>query len=622
MHLKINSIGADRATREILERLGMDGGCEGVELVTEGRERPGLSVSREGDRLVIASSERAYFFRALGLAAEHEAEESFRLEEDAAFEGNGMMADCSRNAVLNLDTGKELIRTLALMGHNTLMLYTEDTYEVEGEPYFGYMRGRYNREELRELDAYAAEFGVEMVPCIQTLAHLNAALRWNAYAELRDIDDILLADYEPTYALIEKMIKSCREAFRTKRIHIGMDEAANLGLGRHRKLFGESKGIDIMYRHLERVMDICRRYGFQPMMWGDMFFALTGQDYHSEEGVDASQLKQVPEDLSLIYWDYYADRRETYEFNLRQMGKLSPELTFAGGSWKWSGYAPEMLHSLKVSRLALSACRQFGVKRVFATAWGDNGGDASIYAALPGIQLFAELGFHENVTEEELASRFAVCTGGRLEDFLRLDLPNLPDGQPKSLGFNPAKYLFFQDPMVGLFDRHAALGFDAFYRDTAAALHEAAERAGRYAHVFRVLEAMCSALALKATVGIRLKQAYEADDRQELLRLAEEVLPEIARREETFRDCVETQWMAENKPFGFEVQDIRIAGAVTRARSAAKRVKAYLDGELKALEELEEERLYFDCRQEPGVSLATGCNWWHYEVSASVVAAN
>lgn len=61
MHLKINSIGADRATREILERLGMDGGCEGVELVTEGRERPGLSVSREGDRLVIASSERALF---------------------------------------------------------------------------------------------------------------------------------------------------------------------------------------------------------------------------------------------------------------------------------------------------------------------------------------------------------------------------------------------------------------------------------------------------------------------------------------------------------------------------------------------------------------------------------
>ena len=102
--------------------------------------------------MVIASSERAYFFRALGLAAEHEAEESFRLEEDAAFEGNGMMADCSRNAVLNLDTVKELIRTLALMGHNSLMLYTEDTYEVEGEPYFGYMRGRYNREELRELE--------------------------------------------------------------------------------------------------------------------------------------------------------------------------------------------------------------------------------------------------------------------------------------------------------------------------------------------------------------------------------------------------------------------------------------------------------------------------------------
>ena len=35
------------------------------------------------------------------------------------------------------------------------MLYTEDTYEVDNEPYFGYMRGRYSADELRELDDYA-----------------------------------------------------------------------------------------------------------------------------------------------------------------------------------------------------------------------------------------------------------------------------------------------------------------------------------------------------------------------------------------------------------------------------------------------------------------------------------
>ena len=40
----------------------------------------------------------------------------------------------------------------ALMGLNLVMLYTEDTYEVEGWPYFGYMRGRYSREELEAID--------------------------------------------------------------------------------------------------------------------------------------------------------------------------------------------------------------------------------------------------------------------------------------------------------------------------------------------------------------------------------------------------------------------------------------------------------------------------------------
>lgn len=63
------------------------------------------------------------------------------------------MPDCSRNAVLNVEGAKLLIRHLAVMGFNALMLYTEDTYEIEGYPYFGYMRGRFTKAELKELDA-------------------------------------------------------------------------------------------------------------------------------------------------------------------------------------------------------------------------------------------------------------------------------------------------------------------------------------------------------------------------------------------------------------------------------------------------------------------------------------
>ena len=150
--LKIQSAGADTAVTEILHQLQADGGDEGLTLRLLPGEAPGLSVKREGDVLSVAYSERAYLFRGLGLAVEHGAEENLALEQTSVFEGNGLMLDCSRNAVPTLATVKDMIRQLALMGHNTLMLYTEDTYELEDEPYFGYMRGRYTREELRELD--------------------------------------------------------------------------------------------------------------------------------------------------------------------------------------------------------------------------------------------------------------------------------------------------------------------------------------------------------------------------------------------------------------------------------------------------------------------------------------
>ena len=54
-----------------------------------------------------------------------------------------VMIDCSRNGVMKPEKVKEFALLIKNMGYNALMLYTEDTYEVENEPYFGYMRGRY-----------------------------------------------------------------------------------------------------------------------------------------------------------------------------------------------------------------------------------------------------------------------------------------------------------------------------------------------------------------------------------------------------------------------------------------------------------------------------------------------
>ena len=147
----------------------------------------------------------------------------------------GVMLDVSRNAVITVDTMKWYLPLLKKMGYNCVFLYSEDTYAVEGEPYFGYMRGRYTEEEMREMDEFASSIGIEIIPCVQALAHVNCTLRW-LHVNV-DTDDIMLVDDDRTYELIDHMFASLSKNFKTRKIHVGMDEAYMLGRGSNSVLF-------------------------------------------------------------------------------------------------------------------------------------------------------------------------------------------------------------------------------------------------------------------------------------------------------------------------------------------------------------------------------------------------
>ena len=60
----------------------------------------------------------------------------------------GSLIDCSRNAVMNIEGIKQWIDLISELGFNSLMVYTEDTYEVNGHPYFGYGRGSSEQSEF------------------------------------------------------------------------------------------------------------------------------------------------------------------------------------------------------------------------------------------------------------------------------------------------------------------------------------------------------------------------------------------------------------------------------------------------------------------------------------------
>ena len=109
--------------------------------VAESDERV-LSVSLDGKCASITYGDgKARFFRGLAMLVDwiKSGETKKACVERPLFKTNGTMVDMSRNAVMNLKTLKNYIRIIAKMGYNCIFLYTEDTYEVEGEPYFGYL---------------------------------------------------------------------------------------------------------------------------------------------------------------------------------------------------------------------------------------------------------------------------------------------------------------------------------------------------------------------------------------------------------------------------------------------------------------------------------------------------
>ena len=600
MNLKINGDqdlirSIEEGSRLLLSEKNQDGTAAMTFSLEKAPEDAGSSVVKKGDTCTVRFQEPAQYFRLFNYALHHN-NEDFSLEEKPYFARRGFMLDCSRNAVANPEKLRSLVRRLAKMGMNQLFLYMEDTYEVPGYPYFGTYRGKYTREELRDLDKYCALFGIELVPCIQTLAHLHSFLRWHNSRPLRDTGDILKVGSKEVYTFIRNLLESLRSCFSTRNIHIGMDEAHMLGLGNYLRENGYEESSVIIRRHTDRVLELCQETGWTPMMWSDMYItANTGGGYYDvKASTDTSGWEKPPKELGMVYWDYYNTRKDIYHNMLRVHKALSDRVIFAGGIWNWNGISPNYGKAFCCSRLALEACRQEGIQEVFATGWMDNGAETPIDAIYPGLAVFSFLCFHEDLYEEELSTYFRDCIDAELEDFLLLDLLDaLFKGSGKNLtADNPSKYLLYQDPMLGIFDYHLKdTDTETYYRTLADKLKSKAETPGEYQEFFRFYYYLSLVLSRKADLGIRIKTAYDAKDLSTLKEISEEVIPNIIRNLTVMHTSRESLWFADAKPFGYELLDIRLGGVKTRLESCRRRLQSFLEGKVQTLEELEQERL-------------------------------
>ena len=592
--------------------------CEDGEKIHLSRTAEGHSAKIQNGNAYIFYSSVSGAMRALTQIVHHLKTSGKAVDMDACesevFQTCGAMLDVSLGATApTVKSWKLYLSYLARMGMNMLMIYSEDMYALRDYPYFGYMRGAYTEAELSEIVDFGEKLGIELVPCIQTLAHLSKVQRWKANAAMFDTPAVLLIDDEKTYALIEHMVETMRRVFRTKRIHIGMDEAHGVCLGRYYDIHGPVDRYETLLRHLRRVVDICQKHDFAPMMWSDMFFRLGSKtnDYYDIHAVMPKNISEIiPEGLSQVYWDYYHTDADMYE-KLICAHKAMGDVVFAGGVWAWTGFAPRYKQTLDSTYPALKKCIEHGINHVFATVWQSDYSECDLFNALLGLQLYAEFHAGGEVTNERLAEAFFVHTGMDADVFLAMDIDDLGEQNPiydYSVPYSFAevehcipvlsKQAFSQDPLMGLFDKNFSY-IDLKSHFAKAYQRLASKKAeGLAGELLAISTAHAKIVMEKCDLGLRLKALYDAKDKIGLAEVVLDMKALLVSLNDLYVLYAD-RWYKTYKPFSFDERDMRFGGIRARIERAIQRVEAYLSGKIDSIDELEAERLTFENRESP-----------------------
>jgi len=469
-----------------------------------------------------------------------------------------------------------------------LMLYTEDTYALPNEPYFGYQRGAYTRAELKAIDAYATRLDIEVIPCIQTLGHLERILRHRAYFPVKDTGTVMLVGEPKTYELIEKMIAHWKSVCRTGRIHIGMDETHDLGRGRYLSLNGYRNGFDLFNEHLGKVVEICKKHDMKPMIWSDMYFRLGSKThgyYDTETVIPPKVVKKIPKEVELIYWDYYHDNKKFYLDWIARHRKMGKDPIMGSGIWTWNRYWHDRRLTEGHAGACIDACYEAKVHELFFTQWGDNGAYCDHDSALAGMVWCADKSYGiKQPAAESLESRFgSVCGGSYEAHSLASDIHGGVNGFHPNLWDDPFFETYVrttaEDNPQRILD--LAEGFGALAKTLKRHVRDRAAGDLHYAFL------LTTTLAERYGVLGAILAAYRRKDKEAVKRLRNKI-PKLIEHFRMLENAFRAMWLSHNKPEGLETIQARFGMIEVRYREMGRRLGEYAQGKIDRIAE-------FDC---------------------------
>lgn len=262
-----------------------------------------------------------------------------------------------------------LLELLAAARINCVLAEWEDSFPWDVDLRFR-SETAYTAEQVRAFMHRAKELGIEVVPLVQSLGHMETPLQPAENAHLREVPgrcDVLNPLASGARELVERMIDDVlRVCGPVKNFHLGGDEAWTFGTHPDTKAYIAKHGKAAPYlHHIEPLLDKLVARGIRPILWHDMM-----HDW------DAAALKRLASKADLMFWWYRGHPDTAREgFNTATLQHFATNNVPLWGACAYKGAdgpdedLPDLKERVSNAEAFGDVAKRFPMKGVVATAW-------------------------------------------------------------------------------------------------------------------------------------------------------------------------------------------------------------------------------------------------------------
>ena len=263
----------------------------------------------------------------------------------------------------------ELLKIFAAARYNVVLVEWEDSFPWTVDKRFR-SSAAYTAEDIQRFRNTAKELGLELIPLVTCLGHMQTPLSVPGYEKLREVADnsgclnpLAPGSRELIQGMVDDVLKLMPDV---KHFHLGGDEAWQLGENPKSKAFIEKHGKGALYlHHVEPILDNLNARNIRPILWHDMMI-----DW------DSKALKSLGKKSDLMTWGYQGDpATNKRHYNIEHIKRFVEHGITLWGATAYKGAEgynvelPDVGGRGENAKAWMRVAQRYDYKGVVATAW-------------------------------------------------------------------------------------------------------------------------------------------------------------------------------------------------------------------------------------------------------------